>query len=176
MKKPRSDSKLKSLPPQQRETLVRWLAEENIAYDEARERLRREFGVKTSTGALVNFYATCCWKRSSEHAREFSEQVTEAAKSGGEDFDTATLALIQERAFVLARTQGSDVGDLATLAKIISDSVKLRIKQRELDLGARRVALLEKKAAQADEAQAATEDNTLTDEERTKRLRQIFRM
>lgn len=176
MKKPRSDAKLKSLPPEQREVLVRWLAEENISYDEAKERLRREYGVRTSTGALVNFYATCCWKRSSEHAREFSEQVREAAKATGENFDTATLALIQERAFILARTQGSDVGDLATLAKIIGDSVKLRIKQREVDLSARRVALLEKKAEQADKAKAATEDTTLTDEERTKRLRQIFRM
>ena len=176
MKKPRSDAKLKSLPPRQREMLVRWLAEENVSYEVARERLWRDLGVRTSTGALANFYATQCWRRSSEHAREFSEQVREAAKSTGEDFNTATLALIQERAFILARTQGADVGDLATLAKIIGDSVKLGIKQQELALTERRITLLEKRAAQADAAERASNDETLTDEERSKRLRQIFRM
>ncbi|OAM89333.1 hypothetical protein OH491_13585 [Termitidicoccus mucosus] len=134
MKKPRSDAKLKSLPPHQREMLVRWLAEENVSYEIARDRLWQDFNVRTSIGALVNFYATQCWQRSSEHAREFASQVREAAKSTGEDFNAATLALIQERAFVLSRTQGSDVSDLATLAKIIGDSARLQLKQKELAL------------------------------------------
>jgi hypothetical protein len=174
MKKPRSDAKLKSLPPHQREMLVRWLAEENVSYEIARDRLWQDFAVRTSTGALANFYATQCWQRSSEHAREFSEQVREAAKSTGEDFNTATLALIQERAFILARTRGADVGDLATLAKIIGDSVKLGIKQRELALTERRITLLEKKAAQADEARAVTQNTGLSEAEQLARYRQIF--
>jgi len=132
--KPRSDAKLKSLPPHQREMLVRWLAEENVSYVNAKKRLEEDFGVATSIGALSNFYATECWQRSSAQAREFADEAVRLAKGAGSDFDTATLALIQERAFVMARTKGSDVKDLATLATIIGDSARLRLKQRELEL------------------------------------------
>lgn len=133
-RKPRSNAKLKSLPPHQREMLVRWLVDENLSYENAKDRLEQDFNVTTSVGALSNFYATECWEQSSQQARDFAEQVRQAAKSSAEDFDTATLALVQERAFVLAKTKGSDVSDLATLAKIIGESAKLRLKQRELAL------------------------------------------
>lgn len=133
-RKPRSDAKLKSLPPHQREMLVRWLVEENVDYKTAKERLAQDFGVTTSVGALANFYATECWQESSAQAREFADEAVRLAKTGGADFDTATLALIQERAFIHARTKNSDVKDLALLAGIIGDSARLRLKARELEL------------------------------------------
>lgn len=133
-RKARSDAKLKSLPPHQREMLVRWLAEENVDYKTAKERLEQDFGVETSIGALSNFYATQCWQHSSAQAREFADEAVRLAKGAGADFDTATLALIQERAFVMARTRGSDVKDLAILAGIIGDTARLRLKEREINL------------------------------------------
>lgn len=176
MKKPRSDSKLKTLPPHQREALIRWLAEENLSYLDAKKRLHEDFNVKTSIGALANFYATCCWQRSSSHAREIADMVAAAAKGTNEAYDDATLALIKERAFILARTQNSDTKELTRLASILGESAKLRIKERDLALKERRLALLEKKAKQADEASGVMHDKTLTDEQRAKRMRQIFRM
>ena len=58
---------------------------------------------------------------------QFAEQVKAESKAQG-NYDAATLALVQERAYIMARTQGADVKDLATLAGIIGDSAKLRLK------------------------------------------------
>jgi hypothetical protein len=49
-------SKLNSLPPAQREQLIRWLCVEEISYKCALLRLKKEFGVSSSTGALSKFW------------------------------------------------------------------------------------------------------------------------
>lgn len=56
MSKMRSDSKWNEMTAAQRETLEGWLFEENIGYQEARERLEKEFGMKASMRALSEFY------------------------------------------------------------------------------------------------------------------------
>ena len=92
------------------------------------------------------------------------------------NYDAATLALVQERAYIMARTQGADVNALATLAGIIGDSAKLRLKEREVALTERRVVLLEKKAAQADAAEGIVKDGDLNEAETAQRLRSLFGM
>ena len=68
-KKPRSDAKLLSLPPHYRDQLVRWLTEDNLSYAEARERLAKEFSVRTSLAALSQFYASACFSQRYSQAR-----------------------------------------------------------------------------------------------------------
>jgi hypothetical protein len=56
MRKLRPDSKWNKLTAEQQETLERWLFEENIAYHEALERVKREFGIAVSMRGLSEYY------------------------------------------------------------------------------------------------------------------------
>lgn len=130
--KPRSDSKIAQLPPELRAEIARRLSEENKSFKEVSEWLAED-GHRISVTALCNWYSVHSWKEHRGSAREVAEQVRADAAASG-DYDAATLALIQERAYIMARTQGADVRDLALLAGIVGDSAKLRLKQRELEL------------------------------------------
>ena len=173
-RKPRSDSVLDSLPPERREQLVRWLVDENLKYPEAVTRVWERFGVKTSVSALQKFYARRCFTLRAEQANEFAELVVEQAKADPARFDAATLALVKQKAFERVYARDGNLSELALLAGILGDAAKLDLKRQELALADRRVALLEKKAAQADAAEAATRDTTLTPEQRSARLKEIF--
>lgn len=175
-RKRRSDAKLHALPEPVKEQLIRWLTEENVSYETAKERLEMDFNVRVSVGALCDFYATECYLQTSASAQEFVTRVEAEVKADGRAYDAATMKLVRQRAYMLARTQGASVKDLATLAGIIGDAAKLELKAQEVAIAGRRLALLEKKAAQADAAKGVADDETLTDEQRTAKLRQIFRM
>ncbi|MEN9841911.1 MAG: hypothetical protein RL376_1711 [Verrucomicrobiota bacterium] len=172
-KKARSDSTIAALDPTLRAEIVRRLGEQNQSYAAVAQWVKAEFGIEVSTAALCNWYCTHGWRESAAQARVFASAVKEQAGAEG-DYDAATLALVQERAYLLARAKNSDAGELATLAKIIGDSAKLRLKEREVTLGERRIALLEKKAAQAEAAEGVTRDETLTPAQRETKLKEIF--
>jgi hypothetical protein len=131
-KKPRSDSKVAALPPELRQEIVRRLGEANESYQAVVDWLADD-GHRISITALCNWYSLQSWQENRGNARLVAEQVKADAAATG-DYDEATLALVQERAYVLARTKGASVKELATLAGIIGDSAKLRLKQRELEL------------------------------------------
>ena len=175
-RKPRSDSVLDGLPPERREQLVRWLVDENLKYPEAVTRVWEKFGVKTSVNALQRFYARKCFALRADQAREFADLVVDQAKADPARFDQATLALVKQKAFERVYSRDGNISELATLAGILGDSAKLELKRQELAIADRRVALLEKKAALADQAQGVVNDSTMTEEQKAARLREIFRM
>jgi len=53
-------SKLRALPPGQKQSLIRWLQTDQVTYAAARERLAKEFGVTTSIRALCAFWQSHC--------------------------------------------------------------------------------------------------------------------
>lgn len=174
MRKPRSDSVLDSLPPAQREQLIGWLLDENPNIDELVERVKAKFGVRTSRTALSSFYSRRCYKLRSNQATEFADLVVSEAKANPAKFDEATLALVKQKAFERVYARDGNISELSLLAGILGDAAKLDLKRQELALADRRVALLEKKAALADQAEAATRDETLTPAQRSARLKEIF--
>jgi len=175
--KPRSDNKLAALPPAQKAQLRTWLVEENRAYEEVVGLVRERFGVRTSTGALCKFYATDCFSLKSSEARDFAEQVVAELKTHGESkFDEATLALVRQKAFERAYAKDGSIDELATLAKILGDSAKVELKRRGLDLTERRIKILEKKAAQADQAKAIAGNKDLSEAEQAAQMRALFGM
>jgi len=174
-KKARSDNKVAGLAPEIRAELSRLLGEENKSFKDAAAWLLKTHGVKIGTTALCNWYSVHSWTTSSASAREFAAQV-KADQAASGDYDTATLALIQERAYIMARTQGADIKDLARLAGIIGSSAKLNLKERELELSMRKVALLEKKAALADAAKGVISNPELSEAEKAQNLRSLFGM
>lgn len=173
-KKKRSDSILAGLPPAQKAQLRTWLVDENRGYDEVRQLLQEKFSVRAGITAIRHFYASDCFALRSSEAREFAEQVAHELAQSGESFDAATLALVKQKAFERAYAKNGDIEELATLAKILGDSAKLELKRKDQALTERRVALLEKKAAQADAAQSVTADAALTPAEREQKLKEIF--
>jgi len=156
MSKPRSDSKLKNLPEERREQIIAWLnttkTEEHpggLAY--AREQLAAD-GIKVSNSTLSEFWAY--W----DLQQDFSDADL-----------AATFAEEQMRAFDPANAQkAEDFGNFVFTSKAVrqkdpqtfvalqrlkldKDSARTRASQedRKIQLAARRVQLLEDKAAKA---------------------------
>lgn len=174
--KPRSDSKLAALTPQQKAQLRTWLVDENKGYAEVQKLLHDDFNVRVGITAIQRFYASDCFSLRSSEAKEFAELVAEELKNSGDHFDEATLALVRKRAFERAYARDGNLDELAILAKIIGDSAKLDLKRKDQQLTERRIVILEQKAAQADQAEGVMKDRSLTEDQRTARMKQIFRI
>ena len=175
-KKKRSDSTLASLNPQQKAQLRTWLVDENKSYEQVSALLHEDFNVRAGVTAVRNFYASDCFSLRSSEAKEFAEQVVSELQTSGQSFDTATLALVKQKAFERAYAKNGDIDELATLAKILGDSAKLELKRKDQELSERRVKLLEQKAAQADQAQKITGNSELSDAEKAAQMRALFGM
>lgn len=132
-RKARSDSKLEALPDNQRDMLIRWFVEENISYDNARDRLREDFNVSTSNDALSRFWQKHCWRQQATQAKSLAAGVRSILAGSGAEFNEATLRLIEKRAFEIAYAKNGKIDELQTLAKIIGDSQKLAIKREQLE-------------------------------------------
>jgi len=150
-RKPNANAKLRNLPPEQKTALTDWLVDEGMSYEAAKDRIAEEFGVKTSIGAISDFWQKECFSLRFRKARSTAEQIVSVMREDGNDFDEATLTAIGQRAFNLAVAKDADVDDLVSLVKVIGDSKKLQLQSDKLEIDKRRVALLEKKAAFADE-------------------------
>ena len=173
-KKPRSDSKLDSLPPKQKEEVCRWLAEENISYEEARNRVAARFGVLVSSDSTFSdFYHSVAlpWKyaRSRGLADEF-------AKAAAGNFEPAAIKRIQQLLFESAADQHVDFKALKTLAKILGDSHRQTLNTERLELDKRKVKILERKAEAFDKAKGVLENKELTEEEKAAQMRSLFGM
>lgn len=172
--KPRSDSKLAALTPQQKAQLRTWLVDENKGYAEVQALLRDDFNVRVGITAIRRFYASDCFSLRSSEAKEFAELVVQELKTSGQSFDTATLALVKQKAFERAYAKNGDIEELAQLAKIIGDSAKLELKRRDQQLTERRIVILEQKAAQADAAKKVADNSELSEAEQLARYKAIF--
>ena len=171
MRKPRSDSKLRTLPPSQLLKLREWLGVESLAYDEVITRVRDEFGVSTSRAALSEFYSADVvpWKYARAHG-----VADDFAKLADGKFDEATRKRVQQLAFEIATSPHPDIEALSALSKILGDTAKLKLQEQKLTHEARRIAVIEKKAAQADAAKEVTKAVDLTPEQRDEKLKEIF--
>jgi len=173
-RKKRSDSKLDSLPPHQKKMLRDWLVDENMKYEVAKERLEQDFNIKTSISALSQFYSTQCFALRYSEASAFAALVEKELLTADPTFDKVTLSLVKQKAFERAVAKNGNIDELTKLAMIIGDARRIELKQREVGIAERRIALLEEKAKQADAGKAVAEDNDLSAEEKLARYRAIF--
>ncbi len=127
-------SKISKLPPADREQVRVWLVDENLDYHVVKKLIAEQFGVDVSIGALSKHYARDTFDCSTSEARVFARHAKERAAQSHEDFSVATLALIEERAFLLAKAKGGDLEDLAILSKILGDTAKLELQKKQLTL------------------------------------------
>lgn len=162
-KKIRGDSKLDALPPAQKEQLADWLTIDNLTYAQARDRVLAEFGVATTTSALCSFFSRVATPRKYARSREAAEEFAQLMEG---QFDEATIKAAKQIAFDAITAQHPDLKSAKAVLKIVGDARKLTIAQEKLSLDARRVSLLEQKAAQADAASKVMQDATLTPAQR----------
>lgn len=166
MGKPRSDSKLKTLPPRQQGEIFALL--QSTSYVQAKGIVREKFGVETSVGALCEFFAWYPTSRIVEEAASIADQLkADLKKLPGLDLDDDKLSRIGQAAFEAQALKAGDSDAFVALRK-------LRQKDNEHRLNERRIALLERKAAQADQAEGVTRDESLTPEQREAKMREIF--
>lgn len=78
-RKPRTDSRLKTLPPGVQEKLFALLR--TTTYRKAVPVVAKEFGVQTSVGALSDFFGWYPLSRQLEQAANFAEQLEKVAKA-----------------------------------------------------------------------------------------------
>src|SRR5690606_33877662 len=122
-------------------------------------KVREEFGVETSVGALADFFAWYPLSRQLEQAATFAEQLEQMAKAdpelAGKSEEISRFAQI---AFEAKAVETQDPSLYIELAK-------LRVKREANALIERRIKLLEAKAAKADEAEKVANDSTLSEED-----------
>lgn len=171
MRKPRSDSVIEGLPPAQREQVSTWLSAENRSYAETVKLIGAEFGVRTSVGALQAWFSQVERPRQYAQAKGLADNFATLLEG---KFDDANIKLAKQLAFEELSRPDRSVSTAKALLKIVGDSAKLQLAKQKVDLDARKVALLELKAAQAAQAEAVTKNGELTPEQKNARMREIF--
>lgn len=172
-KKPRADSKLKNLPDNVQEGMWQLL---NPADAETKAYTLEDLGghVFDSHGISVGLATLSEWrswyalKRRMEAAAERADQARlELAKDP--NISPADIERVAQTVFTAETLQAGDVEGYVRLAK-------LGLQRRALEQDERKLALLEAKAKQADEARGVSENAKLTPEEKASELKRIFRM
>lgn len=181
-KKPRSDSKLDSMPGNRvMELRDKLLAGES--YKDCLGWLAMECGVDSSLASLSVFYRKHCWPVVRER-RQVSvikaEAFGDAMAQDPVNWDSAIVDRTKQKLFEFLAGEGASLEDAAEALKAITAARKQEftevIQTKRQDTEERKLAMLEKKAAQADAASGVANDAKLSEEEKAARLKQIFRM
>ena len=164
--KPRSDAKLKTLPPALQEAIFSLCQAKG--YAEVKAWLLEKHVIATSVGSLSQFYAWFPLQRRMEQAATFASQLKEQiAQLPALQGKASEISDISQIAFEMQAVQSQD-------AELYFNMRKLRLKERDQQLTERRIKLLEKKAEQADAAEVVTRDESLTPAAREAKLKEIF--
>lgn len=154
LKKPRSDAKLLNLPEEQQAQLAEWLLS-GVPYHAARATVAKEFGVTCSLAALSGFYQVVCvpalLKRRSQAVQAAQEIAQEATRTPGH-MDAATVDAIRQKAFELAISPSAAAKDVKALFMLLQKAQDQKLKEQQIALESRRVAILESKLAQVQAA------------------------
>lgn len=168
--KARGDSKLDQLPEDRRVELREGLLA-GWTYAKAQDWLWIECGVRASLSSFTPFYrrhVEPVLREQKEFAALSARTIEKLAKES-DAFDAAAISELKAYAFELMRRPD---GDPEEKRKWLETLIKAQAGARD----DRKIALLEKKAAQADEAQRVTGDHKLTPAEKQERMKQIFGM
>jgi hypothetical protein len=182
MKKPRSDSKLDAMPGNR----VMELRDKLLlgdSYEVCLAWLSMECGVDSSLAALSSFYKRHCWPVVRER-RQVSvikaEAFGDAMAKDPVNWDDKIIDRTKQLIFEFLSTDGKNpeeaAGLLDSIIKARKQDFTEQIQTRKQETEERKVALLEAKAALADEARGVSENAKLTPEEKASELKRIFRM
>ncbi len=171
--KPRSDSKLKTLPEDRQEQVIAWTKAPKTedgpgGLQHAREQLAAD-GIKVSLRALSEFVSWYQLQQRFASASSRAQQIEELLRKKRPDMQPEQIREMGQALFTL---EAVDAGDAATFVnleslKLAQDSAKTRfaLEEQKLKLAGRRVAVLEKKLERAGQiVKAAQEKGGMTPE------------
>lgn len=167
MKKPRADSKLKTLPDALQEELYQLLR--HNTQEKVIVWLEEKHDIATSAAALSSFWV---WYQSSslKPAAQFADALrSQFEKMPQLKIDAEQMAAITQTAFEIKAAQDRDPKLFFALRKAQRDAAKLKLDERK-------VAILEAKAALAQKTEDILSDKTLTEEEQAAHVRALFGM
>jgi len=156
-RKPRSDSKLDSLPDHHHAALVKMLLE-NTKYEEVLTWLAVECAVSSSLSALSGFYQRHCTpvlKERRQLAVMRAEEFSKAAEESPVDWDAAAMERLNQIFFELLLQPDVD----AATAKRLGDMI---LKDKALSMDSRKLAMLEAKERKLEEAKKALKERQNT--------------
>jgi hypothetical protein len=172
-KKPRADSKLKNLPDLIQEGF--WLllhpsdAEvKPYTLEDLGGEIFDKHQLSVSLSTLSEWHSWYALKRRMEQAAERANQ-TAIALAKDSDLTPEDIERVAQTVFTAETLEAGNVKGFVALAK-------LRLASRALDHDARRLKVLEDKAAQADKASEVMGDGKLSEEQKAAELKRIFRM
>lgn len=176
-KKPRGDSKLDYLPGTGTTDLRDGLLSGRFpTYDAALEWLDSEHGVSSSHAALSEFYRKSCApviKQRRSLAAIRAEAWGEAMEEDS-SLDAGILERLKQIVFEVLETEKPKPKDVKALVDSVVKLTSDKRSDRQIDLDERKVALLETKAKQNDEAKGVL-NSTLSVEEQNRRLKEILK-
>jgi hypothetical protein len=170
-RKLRSNSFAARLSEAQRDELMEALWTSRWSLDEAAGKVAEWTGQTVSRSALSRYF----------HQRQIAWRM-ERARKAGEAAEAAAPKDLDERARAAVGYQkmvsvlGGELApkDIAAFERNELARRKQELEERRLEIDERKLTLLERKAAAADEAEGLAGDEHLSDEEKTRRLKEIF--
>lgn len=189
MRKPRSDSKLKTLPEAVQAQIADWCAQDSLQSAVLRCAAELQPPVRTSLSAMSEWWAwyrlSATFSQADAHARQVEELLRR-------QFPGATpekIAAAGQLVFTMQAANAQDTKEFRELeylritketafhkvemdkAKLRQKDAQIRQKNEELALQLRRVQVLE---AKLESIGKAVKDTKLTPEERAKRIAEIY--
>lgn len=177
--KPRSDSKLKTLPEERQEQIVAWARTQKtedhpggLAY--AREQLAAD-GLKVSMSTLSEFVSWYALQQRFAKAASRANQVADLLQQRNPDMEPEHVRKLAQSIFTLEALDSGDADTFVSLEhlKLSQDSArtKFSLEERKLALAERRVKVMERKL---DQLKGALTEGELSDEQRVQRMKQVF--
>jgi hypothetical protein len=179
MSKLRNDSTWNQLTPEQRETLETWLFDENLGYAETVDRVRREFGLQSTTSSVGRFRRRRAAERQAEDLADAQAAALELNDIPADltSLREALVKLAAKTAFNLVTDEPGDLRPAVPLIKLLLASEAIEIRHSRLKLaqtrfehGAATAALKELPNLRA-YLKALENDTGLTHDEKIDRLR-----
>lgn len=162
LKKMRADSTFAKLSADERAEVDELLLA-GTGYAEVQAYLA-ERGLRCSQTSVADYYQThvvpAKWARLRRNLRSLDNLSADGV-------DAATLNELRALTMDMVLTPGADLKSIRTIYGMV-------LKGRQIELDARRIAMLERKAALAEQTEQAVKDPTLTEEEQLRRVREIF--
>jgi len=164
-RKARGDARLKTLKPElQAEIFARC---NGGKYDEVRKWLRAEWNITTSVGALSDFYSWHALQQRFTRAESHVQQLAEMIQGSGLKVDALSLKETMNSIFLSLASQSGDFGTFEAAFKLI-------LKAQQVENEKERIAILKRKADQADQAAQIAKNGGLTKEERQQQIFELF--
>ncbi len=160
MSKPRSDSKLKNLSEKAQDEILEWCKQ---GFAVARDLCKAKLSLSVSVRCLCEWHK---WRERQEKLREGNARVLQTLEWHRKNRPDASPEEIRHATFLSLQLQHEADKDFQL------QLLKEQGRDLDRDLSARRVALLEEKAAQALDA---VEDSKLSDSQKADRIREIFK-